>query len=64
MMVGNFASSINKAKSEIQIPQLGVDNDARRTQLSFRMPAPVCNPDSQRSLALTCKLREWVWRSK
>lgn len=64
MRVNNFASSINKAKSKVQIPRLGVDNDARRTQLSFQMPVWVCNPDSQTSLVLTRKLREWVWRSK
>ena len=64
MMVHNFASSINKAKSEVQIPWLGVDNNARRTRLSFRMPALVCSPDSQTSLVLTHKPREWVWSSK
>lgn len=64
MMVDNFAFSINKVKSEVQIPGLGVDDDARRAQLSFQMSARVCNPDSQISLVFPHKLREWVWRSK
>lgn len=62
--VNNFACSINKAKSKVWIPWLGVDNDARRTQLSFQMPVWVCNPDSQTNLVLTRMRREWVWRSK
>lgn len=39
MMVDNFAFSINKVKSEVQIPGLGVGDDARRAQLSFQMSA-------------------------
>lgn len=39
MMVGNFAFSINKVRSEVQIPGLGVDDDARRAQLTFQMSA-------------------------
>lgn len=58
MMVDNFAFSINKVKTEVQIPGLGVDDDARRTLLSFQMSAWVCNPDSQTSLVFPHKRRE------